>query len=235
MATALEIIESAFSKLGVFGSGETLSAEDAALGLRLLNRLLESWSLDNLLIYDTEQIQRTVTSGVSSFSVGPTGDEVMARPIAVLGGYVRVGNLDYPVEVLDRAQYNSVGDKQTAQGWPVGVYYEASMPDGRIYLAPKVGYACEIFLDVQTLLASFATAGTTVSLPPGYQRALEYNLAVEAAPDFSKEPPKTVVRLASAAKAQLKTLNVSIPVVDSEAAYLSRPRGTDHNAFMAGL
>lgn len=235
MATAQAIIESAFSKIGVLGAGETLSAEDAATGLRLLNMLLESWSLDNLLVYDSAQVSRALTAGTASFSVGPSGDVVGDRPIAILGGYVRVSGYDYPIEVVDREQYNALWDKTNGSSWPTAVYYEASLPNGRIYLLPVVGSACTIYLDTQTVLASFSSTGTNVSLPPGYQRALEYGLAVEAAPDFSVRLPESVARLAAAAKSQLKTVNVQVPVVDSEAALLTS-RGTySRRDFDAGL
>ncbi len=217
MATAQEIIESAFSKIGVLGAGETLSAEDAATGLRLLNMLIESWSLDNLLVYDAVQVSRALTAGTASFSIGPSGDVVGDRPIAILGGYVRVSGYDYPIDVVDREQYNALSDKTNGSSWPGAVYYEASMPNGRVYLLPVVGSDCTIYLDTQTVLASFASTGTSVSLPPGYQRALEYGLAVEAAPDFSVRVPESVARLAAAARSQLKTANVQVPVVDTAA------------------
>lgn len=222
MTTAISIIESALSKINAFGVGETLSADDAVDSLEVLNDMLEAWSLDDLLIYVPTQETRALVSGTASFTIGPTGDIVSTRPIKILDAYIRQGGTDYQVEIADRREYNRMTDKLGSYDIPDALYYEATMPNGKVWLLPECGVSCTLYFDVQRLLTSFATTGTDVALPPGYKRAIQYNLALELANDFQKPVPDSVARIAVTSKAQIRKINFSVPLLDSEPSY-SRP------------
>lgn len=51
MATVNDIIRDALSTLGVVGHGQPLPAEEAKLGLRMLNSLLSSWEANGFVQY----------------------------------------------------------------------------------------------------------------------------------------------------------------------------------------
>lgn len=65
-------------------------------------------------------------------------------------------------------------------------------------------------------LSSVATLVSTMDLPPGYQRALMYNLAVEVATMFGLPVPQAVAAIAVQSKGDIQKLNASnnIPVED---------------------
>lgn len=48
MTTANEIVSDALTEIGVTSPGETLSAAEAADGLRALNRMLHAWQIDGI-------------------------------------------------------------------------------------------------------------------------------------------------------------------------------------------
>ena len=50
MATALDMIKRARKFIGALGVGETLETELANDGLEALNAMLDSWSLDDLMV-----------------------------------------------------------------------------------------------------------------------------------------------------------------------------------------
>ena len=50
MPTASELVLSALQKLGVKGQGATLSPSEEAVGLSVLNSMLDSWSIESLMV-----------------------------------------------------------------------------------------------------------------------------------------------------------------------------------------
>jgi hypothetical protein len=75
-------------------------------------------------------------------------------------------------------------------------------------LWPKPSAANKVVLYSMKALTAFATADTAVSLPNGYLRALRYNLAIEMAPEFGREPSALVVTAAQESKEVIKRMNI---------------------------
>ena len=69
---------------------------------------------------------------------------------------------------------------------PTGIYYDPSYPDGRVYVVPVPDTALTITLVHDEAFTALASVSTSLSFPPGYERALRYALAVELAPEFGK-------------------------------------------------
>jgi hypothetical protein len=74
------------------------------------------------------------------------------------------------------------------------------------------------------MLQSFAAITDELDLPPGYQRAIEYNLAVEYGPEFGVDIPNTVRQIAESSRRNLKRINSPSPIMRSEAGYMTRDR-----------
>jgi hypothetical protein len=58
--------------------------------------------------------------------------------------------------------------------------------------------------------------GDTLAFPPGYNKAIKFNLAVELAPEYGKQAPAEVVAIAEATKYKLKRTNLVVPKVSFE-------------------
>lgn len=76
-----------------------------------------------------------------------------------------------------------------------------------------------IYLDLTQwlILTSIAGLGTDLDLPPGYQRALMYNLALDVASQFPNvQLPQNVVAIAAQSKMDIQKLNATnnVPVED---------------------
>jgi hypothetical protein len=76
-------------------------------------------------------------------------------------------------------------------------------------------------------LSSFAAVTDVVSLPPGYEKAIAYNLAIELAPENEVPVPATVERGAITSKKLIKRTNFT-PV------YLQPARSTGRFNIYSG-
>jgi len=78
-------------------------------------------------------------------------------------------------------------------------------------------------------LEAFADYDTLYDLPPGYARALRYNLAVELAPEFGRPLDPLVAGLAAESLATIKRANVRTVPVGVDAALIVDAAGFDIN------
>lgn len=204
MATAQTIIDRALRLLGVIASGESPTAAEGADGLTALNAMIDSWRNDRLMVYSVVNQALTLT-GAASYTLGPTGGLVISRPVKIESAYCRVDGVDYPVDVVTKAQWDAISDKSATGDIVTTIYYDPTHPNGTLYAYPLTSNT--LYLGLWTPLGAFAAVGDTVSLPPGYERALAANLAIEAAPEYEREPSSAVVLMAKESKAAIKRIN----------------------------
>src|SRR3954462_5084842 len=99
MATALALIDSALSMIGVKENGQATSAEDAELGLTRLNDLIDSWAIESM--YAPSTTEYTGTASGSTVTIGPAGTIVTPYvPQRLEGAFVRTANIDTPIDLV---------------------------------------------------------------------------------------------------------------------------------------
>jgi hypothetical protein len=206
MTTAATIIADALIEIGVQGASDTTPAEDQALCLRKLNQIAQRWSNSRLAVPALTEIGIPMT-GAASYSIGPTGAIVAARPIkAISATAIDVNGLEYPVSLYSRRDWDAIGQKNVTGGPPDVAWYQPSTPNGVLYVYPlSTDYTLK--LDCLTLLSSFPSASTTVSLPEGYETALTLTLADDVAAAFGKQTTADTRRRCAAAMAAIKATN----------------------------
>lgn len=214
MADAGDIITRALRSLGAFGSGETPDSTTLGDGLEALNGMLESWRTEKLFVPSITRTTETLTASKDPHTIGSGGDINTTRPVRIEKASIIVtGTTDteYPMRVLDYREYSRLVQKSIETNIPYLLYYEPTFPLGNIHLYPVPNEANDIALYVWEPLTTYATTGTAVSVPPGYERAMVRNLAIELAPEFGIEPTQALQRMAIESKAQVKRLNVRTP------------------------
>lgn len=144
-----------------------------------------------------------------------------ARPLRISSGFVRIattangqpivnGGLDYPIAVLNYENYEVIGLKSLNGPWPRAVYYQPSLPLGNLFYWPNPSQG-EMHLFADTLLSSFSSLQDQISLPPGYEAALRWNLGKMLLPNFGKNEPlqiQMVMKNASDGLAMVKRTNM---------------------------
>lgn len=222
MATALGMISRSMRLIGSIGKGETPDEDEAADGLTALNAMLDAWQIERLMVYQIVQNSHTWAASTTSRTIGSGGNFAVQRPVRIDSAWFRdSNNNDYPLEVFqDRRQYDAIVIKSTTGNISQYLFYDPAYPLGVLYAYPISTAQWTLKLNTWQTLQSFSALTTDLALPPGYQRAIEYNLAIEIAPEYGKgkkiDPLVPVIAVQS--KASIKTLNQPSMVAQVETA-----------------
>ena len=178
MTTALDIIESAYERCNRLSPGETLSADDAARGLKRLNEIVDEWAPRFGLAYLTRITSAAqtgnITLGAGSWAAIRPGSEIIAAAASGL-----------PLQEITQQQYTELYN-QTITGLP-----QVWSQDGlsTVYLWP-VPNGQTIRLMTRDGVGEFADQTTEYLLPDGFRTAFAASLAVSMAPVISKLTPE---------------------------------------------
>lgn len=223
--TALDLIKRAMRLNGVYNIGEEPSSDESTDMLAALNAMLDSWATDSTLVYAQSKDVISLTANQTSVSVGPSGTFVTDRPIEVLSeSNIVIGTTVYPLDLLNLDQYNSIRTPSTT-GTPRGIWCLMSMPDIVVTPYPIPSEAMTLNLWSMKQVRNFTGLTTLVALPPGYARALAYNLAVEIAPEYEREANPSVMRIAANTMRLVKRGNLRINPLGFSPAIPSYVRG----------
>jgi hypothetical protein len=224
--TAQQLITKSLQTLGVVSPGQTPSAEELADGLYALNQLLSAWSIERLNIYAEKRELLTLVDATAVYTIGivspPSADPKhfnTTRPVAIKAANAIVSGLTLPMDVVTLEEWSAITDKAASSLVPKKLYNDNAHPVSTLRLWPVPDGTPSLELFTWQQFTGFATLDTAVDLPPGYEVALRYNLAVDIAPDYDLQPSETVVALANKYKAAISGLNAPpVPGAAAEAA-----------------
>lgn len=208
--TAGDQINRALRLLGILAEGETPSAATSQDALVAMNQMLDSWSTERLMAYNTIDQVFTWPAGEYIRTLGPTGDFVGLRPVLLDDStyYRDPGtNVSFGIKFINQQQYNGIAVKTVTSTYPQVIWINMEFPNISMAIYPRPTRDLEWhFVSVQ-VLAEPASLSTDLYFPPGYMRAFAYNLAMEIAPEFGVEPSPQVSRIAMTSKRDLKRIN----------------------------
>lgn len=209
MSTAGDQINRALRLLGVLAEGETASAETSQDALLALNQMIDSWSVERLAVYSTQDQIFSWPAGEIKRTLGPTGDFVGNRPVYFDDStyYKAPSGVSYGIKFINQSQYNGIAVKTATSTFPQVIFVNMTFPDVEMYVYPKPTQTLEWHFISVDQLTQPATLATELYFPPGYMRAFAYNLAMEIAPEFGVEPSPQVQRIAMTSKRNLKRVN----------------------------
>ena len=183
--TVLDVITKAMIHIGALASGETPNANEAQDGLDAFNDVIDTWALENLMVYGSETALVYTIAGQARYTVGIGANWSVSRPVDNLDyAYCTVQGVDYPMEVWTQAEYDAVPLKTQQQTIIQRIAYINEYPLGVAYLWPTPLSAVPVKLSYRQLLTYADSVGQVVAMPPGYVRALQYAVAVELTPQY---------------------------------------------------
>ena len=196
--------------------GGSLTASEQTECLAELNSMLDSWSNERLMIFTLSQTSFALTASTGTYTIGSGADFNMTRPTKLMDPcFTRdTDDTDMPLKIIDAPTYGTIIDKTLGFTTPQYIFYDygysaTSTATIRLYPLPDTGLT--LFINTLQPLQAFSTMTHTVLFPPGYQRAIEYNYAVEASGGFTNVDP-SVAMIARQSKAAIKSVNLPQPV-----------------------
>lgn len=226
MTKAIDLITGALRRINSYMPGEQLSAPDMNDALVVLNDMLDSWSTQNAFIYASTENVLTFQAGKFQYTIGPGGDFAVdnltgapiGRPLRITNAFTRLsaGNaaLDRPITMVDRGKYTQIGIKNLPAPWPVMCWYNPTEPAGTLNFYQCPSAASELHLFSDSVLTSFATVNTSVTLPQGYNRSIKMGLARELSLEYGYPLTPALDKLYMEAISAIKALN-KVPVPTS--------------------
>ena len=239
MTTALDLIQDALEKLGVYAPGQPINAADGARGLSSLNQMLDSWSNENLSCVSILEQSLTYVPNQSAYTIGPGGNVNLTRPLSIIATPGSAYTVDfngnqYQMDVVTRAQWNLRGSRNTNSNFPDTLFYDPKFPLGILNFDPMPNIGYTAYFDSYLQLSDFATLNTTLSLPPGYQLAITSNLAVFLKPYYADAQLNPLVLLQAAeSKANVKRTNIRLNISRVDPEITARAPGR-YNIYIDG-
>lgn len=227
MATALDVLKRSMRLIGALGAGEEPTADEGADGLAALNSMLDAWWSKTLAVFYTQSEAFTWGSGNASRTMGSGGNFSTTRPSRIVSAFQRdTGNIDIPIEIIDDSEYWRIPDK-TTQSTIIGkLYPQYGTSLVTLYAYPVPSASVSVHIQSLARLQSFASLSADVALPPGYQRALEYNLALEIAPEYQAQVPPLVATNALGSLRGIKRTNLELAPLLVEPGLMYSGRGS---------
>lgn len=210
MTTAGEIINGSLRLIGMLAEGETPSAATSQDALDAMNQMIQSWNIEKLMIYNTQDQIFTWPTDTITRTLGPSGDFVGNRPVLLEDStYYRdpSTNVSFGIKFINQQQYDGIAVKTVTSTYPQVIWVNMTYPDVTMTIYPKPTRALEWHFISAQEIAQPVTLADTLAFPPGYLRAFRYNLALELAPEFGIEPSVDVRRIAISSKRNLKRIN----------------------------
>jgi hypothetical protein len=236
--TVGDLIRSSLRKIGVLAAGEPLPAHEGDDALEVFVQMVDAWTNETLLIPVVSVVTHQLTNNVSEYTIGiypepkpvplPTNHIETARPEKILSAFIRDQHeTDYILEQIDVNTFSRISRKTNGsrpslfyvrEGWPLNEIIFASVPyaDETLHL--------EVIQPLSEVLPA-ASLTEVINLPPGYERALIYNLAMELAPEWGKEISAVVATNAVEGKKWLKRNNYRPLVSGMDRAVATQRKG----------
>lgn len=234
MTKVREMLEGALRLIGVQDASEPMNAGQASSALAVLNEMVEAWNLEPLMIYSEQVTEWALTPGKRDYTMGPTGaDFISTRPVNINRANLKIGALETPLALVDDQEWDRVQLK-TLGGRPVALHDHGDFPNTTLSLwpVPSGGQSVVIYSEAQ--IATFATINDTVSLPPGYRKAIRTNLALELCAEYQIQPSPALIKLAQESRAAVKRNNSKPPLMRSDRAVNGGGRFADIASFLGG-
>lgn len=215
--TVTSICTMALRKIKVLAAGETIETSDLTDLADELRRMLDTWRLEPLIVVadSIRTFDLDTTKNTYTYYADVAADFNGARPTHIKSATLRDSSgMGYPLAPITSTEWSG-SSRRSILAQPTGFYFNAAFPIAEVRLDcmpdpnwPIIELVVQDAFDVSTLEADWADA---ITLAPGYEDALIYNLACRVHQDYGVALPNSIAGLAAAFKAVIKRANLQVP------------------------
>jgi hypothetical protein len=158
------------------------------------------------------EVRETLSlTGAASYTVGVGGTLATERPVRVVGASIAAGStMARDCRIVSAEEWASFPLRGAGGTFAEVLYCDGAYPSSTIRLGPKPASGGTLELYTYEALSTFSSPSESVTLPPGYERALRLALAVELGPEFGVPLTKALLDLATDAKMSIQGLNAAV-------------------------
>ena len=191
------IISNALRKLQVLELGTTPDTDTLTNASQALNNMIKAWQSNGIKLWSVNTLTMPLVAGTSAYTVGPSGTGLATdKPLKITQAWMRnisvTPNIDTPLQVLSRQEYNILGSKNSS-GMVNSIFYDVRNTYGiiNLYLNPDTATATNYQLvfvaqvPMQDVPTDTSGGGSTLSdFPNEWLQALVWGLADELAIEY---------------------------------------------------
>lgn len=229
MATSVhDICTGALQNIGAVAIEETPTAAELNGAMNTLNNMIEAWNTEKLAVPGVRPETFALTPAKSTYTIGTGGDFNTTRPIRIVKARIKdAAGTEYSCEVTENYEYYAaIVVKSTQSVLPTLIYDDSNFPLKTLYFWPVPSSGSySVVLWNMAQLSGFTSLADEVIVPPGYKRALEYNLSIELGPKYGKKATADLIQLAIMSKADIKRTNISIGELQADPMYVGGGSG----------
>jgi hypothetical protein len=201
------------------------SPEAIAEVTEFLNQMLDSWNTMRNSIFAMTDLTFSMTSGTYIYTIGPGGMFNGPRPQRIESMdliYQLMPNLyRLPIRMIDQQEWAAIRVPNLPEAVPFKCYYDNGYSEttptglGTLYFWPGPMSGFEVEMWIWGTLPATLLSTDTLFLPPGYARAITYNLAIEIMALYPKRlnemRASAVAKIAKESRDWVNALNAPMP------------------------
>jgi hypothetical protein len=210
---ATSLISSSLRLINATDAYNGPSVQELNDGLEIANDLLDSWNAEWLTKFGVNINEFPLTQNQQTYTLGTGGNFNIPRPSSIQAmSIVSLQNPAQPLElgipILTDDQWQQLPVKIIYGSLPTQAYDDGAFPFRNISFWTIPTVAVNVRIYSSPLLTQFPDLITDIEFPPGYDKALRFNLAVDLAPEWGEEVPASVAAQAQMTKAVIKANNI---------------------------
>jgi hypothetical protein len=219
MPVDTELLYPALRLAGVLtAAGRTAAPSQLADAFASLNRMIDAWTIQRLLIYTIRADRYRLSPSQISYTIGPGANFGAPRPVRITAAnIVLLGSTEtrVPLRLLSDRDWAAKRLQVIPTTVPTELYNDGSFPVSTLFLWGYPTAANDLELFTWSQLTPFATPTDPVVLAPGYEDAVVYNLAVRLCGQFGTQLRQDVAMTARESKGLVKSYNSVSPRISS--------------------
>lgn len=185
-----QVITSALRKLAVLPSGGTPTTAQVNDAVDSLNAIVKAFQADGMQLWKMSETSFTVTSGTSTYTVGPSQTVNCPKPIRIVqADWTPSGGTNTPLNIYNRYDFNDLPQGTSYTGSPVNFYYQPLQTTGVIKLWPTPDNSTTVIkFQYQSMFEDMDASTDDFDFPSEWMQALIYTLAWSLAPEYGIPP-----------------------------------------------